>query len=300
MAMSGFSLIDVNHTPIPDQELVYDWLTNNGIRWRVYHEGMPFYALMLRWLPDILQEKNFRPLERFFEDVVNEPPGEFPQVIFIEPAYTDAPHLGASSDDHAPSAIKGGQKFLLETYRSVMHLPDVWKGTVMVVTYDEHGGFFDHVSPPALRTEPPPGSHYTKPGFDTLGVRVPAFVISPFVKPGTVFNGRLDHTSILKFIGQKFGKNGVYSELVSNRAVGSVLDVLDASGAGRPAPGIPTLNDYLGKEAAHAGFLPGTAPDSPLQSAFQYALDAIRTHHDKPPGKFDVLLANFPPRSATV
>jgi phospholipase C len=300
MAMSGFSRIDVNHTPIPDQELVYDWLTRNGIRWRVYHEGMPFFALMARWLPDILIERNFRPLEQFFNDVENEPPEDRPQVVFIEPAYTDAPHLGASSDDHAPSGIKGGQKFLLEAYRGVMRLPDVWSGTVMVVTYDEHGGFFDHVSPPAVRTDPPADGQYTKAGFDTLGVRVPAFVISPFVKPGTVFNSRLDHTSILKFIGQKFGKNGIYSELVSNRAVGSVLDVLDGTGVGSDAPGVPSLEEYLHKEPGHAGFLPGTAPDSPLQTAFQDALDRIRTHSAKPPGKFDDLLASFPPKSAEV
>ena len=110
VAMSGFSNIDVNQQPLPDQELVYDWLTRNGIRWRVYHQGIPFFALMPRWIPDIVREEHFRPLGRLFSDVQNEPPGERPQVIFIEPTYTDAPHIGPSSDDHAPSAIKGGQK----------------------------------------------------------------------------------------------------------------------------------------------------------------------------------------------
>jgi hypothetical protein len=106
----------------------------------------------------------------------------------------------------------------------------------------------------------------------------------------------LDHTSILKFIGQKFGKNGRYSDLVNDRAVGSVLDVLNAPASQRPAPGIPSLNPYLQKEPATAGFVPGTAPETPIQQGFQDALDTIRTHPDKPPGKFDGLLANFPPR----
>ena len=118
--------------------------------------------MMLRWIPDILREEHFRPLARLYDDVENEPPGEFPQVIFVEPAYTDAPHIGVACDDHAPSAIKGGQEFLLEVYRALTRVPDVWKGAVMVVTYDEHGGFFDHVSPPALRTEPPPGALYQR------------------------------------------------------------------------------------------------------------------------------------------
>ena len=298
MAMSGFSKIDVNRFPLPDQTLVYDWLTSNGIRWRVYHEDMPFFAMMLRWIPDILKEKHFRPFAQLYDDVQNEPPGEFPQVIFIEPTYTDAPHTEVSSDDHAPSAIKGGQKFLLEAYRCLTRVPDVWKGTVMVITYDEHGGFFDHVSPPALRTDPPDGALYQR-AFETLGVRVPAFVISPFVKPKpeNVFNGRLDHTSILKFLGQRFGKNGSYSDLVDKRVVGSVGDVLSAPDSHRAAPGIPSLNSYLQKQPASAGFVPGTVPDTPIQQGFQDALDTIRTHPDKPAGKFDHLLTKFPPRS---
>jgi phospholipase C len=295
MAMSGFTNIEVNQVPLPHQDLVYDWLTRNGIRWRVYHEEMPFFALMPNWLPDILTEQHFRPFGRLLSDVENEPPGEAPQVMFIEPAYTDAPHIGLCSDDHAPSAIKGGQAFLLEVYRCMTQYPDMWKGTVMIVTYDEHGGFFDHVSPPFLRTEPPAGARYKK-SFETLGVRVPAFVISPFVKPKTVFNGRLDHTSILRFIGQKFGRDGSYSELVDKRAVGSVLDVLDLANHERTAPTIPSLEPYLEKQPPNAGFVPGTPPGTPLQNAFQNALDGIRTHPNKPGSKFDDLLAKFPRR----
>jgi phospholipase C len=294
MAMSGFTKIDVNQVPLPDQELVYDWLSRNKVRWRVYHEDMPFFSMMLRWVPDILLENHFRPFAQLYDDVQNEPPGEFPQVIFVEPTYTDAPHIGLSSDDHAPSAIKGGQKFLLEVYRALSRVPDVWKGTVMVVTYDEHGGFFDHVSPPMITTQPPPGASY--PAFHSLGVRVPGFVVSPFVKPGTVYNGLLDHTSILKFIGQKFGPDGVYSDLVHQRAVGSVLDVLNAANPHVPAAAIPSLNPYLAKDPRAAGFVPGKAPETEMQNGFQKALDTIRAHSERPAGKFDDLLATFPPR----
>ena len=293
MAMSGFSNIEVNQVPLPNQDLVYDWLTRNNIRWRVYHEDLPFFAMMPRWIPDILREEHFRPFGRLYDDVLNEPPGDFPQVIFIEPKYTDAPHIGPSSDDHAPSAIKGGQEFLLEVYRSMARVPDVWNGTVMVVTYDEHGGFFDHVSPPLLQTDPPPGAAYQKP-FKSLGVRVPAFVISPFVKPKTVFNGLLDHVSILKFIGQKHGANGSYSDLVDRRGVGSVQDVLDAAASPRAAPGIPSLVPYLQKQPASAGFVPGTMPRNQIQQGFQRALDTIRAAPAKPVGKFADLLGNFP------
>jgi len=296
MAMSGYTSIEVNQVPLPNQDLVYDWLQNNGVRWRVYHEELPFLSMMPNCVPRILEGKNFRPLEQLFNDVENEPPEEFPQVVFIEPAYTDAPHLGISSDDHAPSAIKGGQAFLLEAYRSMTSDPDLWRGMVMIVTYDEHGGFFDHVSPPALETDPPPGVTYKKP-FKTLGVRVPGFVISPFVQPGAVFNSVLDHTSILKLLGQKFGPKGSYSETVDKRPVGSVLDVLDASSAGRTAPAIPSLEDYLKRQPGFAGFHPGKAPETLLQYAFQDALDRIRAHSVKPTGKLAQLLDTFPQRS---
>ena len=295
MAMSGNSRIDVNTEPLPEQFLLYDWLTQHNVRWRVYHEELPFYAMMLKWAPKLLDNDCFRPLEQLSEDVANEPPDQFPQVIFIEPAYTDAPHLGVASDDHAPSAVKGGQEFLQEVYRDVTSDPDKWSGTVMIVTYDEHGGFFDHVSPPPVRTDPPDGSAYLP--FETLGVRVPALVISPFVNQGSVFNGPLDHTSILKLIGEKFGANGSYSPEVDARSVGSVRDVLNAPVGGRPAPAINSLEDYIDRETEPAGFTPGKEPQSTLQLAFQKGLDAVRASPGQPSSKIVQLLAMFPPRT---
>ena len=293
MSMSGFSKIDVNHHLLPEQELVYDWLTKRGIRWRVYHEGMPFFVMMPRWIPDILGGTHFRPLAELWDDVQNELPDEFPQVIFVEPMYTDAPHIGLSSDDHAPSAVKGGQQFLLEVYRAMSLEPDVWNSTVMIVDYDEHGGFFDHVSPPVLHTELQVGTTYRN--FETLGVRVPGFVLSPFVKPKTVFNGLLDHTSVLKFIAQKFGDGEPYSDLVERRAVGSILDVLNLDSARTDIPVPEPLTDYLSKQPPAAGYTPGEVPVSAISQGFKDALDNFRHLPPEATVKFDDLLKVFPP-----
>jgi phospholipase C len=293
MSMSGFSNIDVNHYGLPKQDTVYDWLNAHNIRWRVYHEGLPFFMMMPKWIPDILAGHHFRPLAKLWDDVQNEPPGEFPQVIFVEPMYTDAPHLGVSFDDHAPSAVKGGQQFLLEVYRALSLVPEVWKGTVMIVDYDEHGGFFDHVSPPALRTDPPPGASYTR-SFETLGMRVPGFVVSPLVQPRTVFNPVLDHTSVLKFIAQKFGNGQPYSDVVDRRAVGSILDVLNLDSPRADIPTAPPLIDYLNKQPPAAGYTPGTSPASPISQAFKNALDSIRGQPPDTTAKFSTLLNNFP------
>jgi phospholipase C len=77
-----------------------------------------------------------------------------------------------------------------------------------------------------LRTLPPPGATYAP--FETLGVRVPGIVVSPFVQPGSVFHNLFDHMSVLKFLGEKFG-GGKYSNFVDPRAVESISAVLDAT-----------------------------------------------------------------------
>lgn len=291
MAMAGYSQIAVNQFPLPLHRLIYDWLTAHGVSWRVYHESLPFFAMMLEWLPDILHGTHFRPFNQFFDDVQNEPPDEFPQVIFVEPTYTDAPHVGAGRDDHAPSAVDGGQQFLFEVYRAITLEPDIWKSTVMIVTYDEHGGFFDHVSPPPIATEPPPGANYLR-GFATLGIRVPALIVSPLVTAGSVFNGTLDHTSILKLIAQKFDRGQSYSPIVDARPVVSVWDVLNRAAPRTDIPSAPTLQKYV---PAPAGYVPGTAPPSVLGEGFKRALDEIRIHPANTDGKFDELLEAFQP-----
>jgi phospholipase C len=230
MAMAGFSKIDGNQSFLgfPDQRLVYDWLTDNDIRWRVYHDGIPFFMLMKRWIPSILtsgldKKSHFRPLSQLVVDVQEEDPATFPQVIFVEPKYSDAPPAGHGRDDHPPTSITGGQAFLWEVYLALTSSATRWAKTSMVVTYDEHGGFFDHIQPLQVVTNPPDGAGYTP--FITSGVRVPTMIVSQLVPAGGVFSGPYDHTSILKFLGDKFN-GGKYSPEVDNRAgVGSLSEV---------------------------------------------------------------------------
>jgi hypothetical protein len=102
---------------------------------------------------------------------------------------------------------------------------------LLIVTYDENGGFFDHVSPLQLDTLDPNGQYLP---FKTTGIRVPGFIISPMVAKGKCFSRPLDHTSILKFLGEKFSSDGKYSPVVNDRpVVGSVKDVLDQFGQAR-------------------------------------------------------------------
>jgi phospholipase C len=101
MAMSGFSKIEHNtNLLLPPQPLLYDWLTEHNIRWRVYHQGMPFFSMMPAWtLRALHDEEHFRRFTRIDNDLMECLPDELPQVFFFEPSYTDAPHQGVSSDD---------------------------------------------------------------------------------------------------------------------------------------------------------------------------------------------------------
>lgn len=289
MALNGESCIDINHTPIPSQKLVYDWLNERGVSWKVYHEGMPFIALMPEWIPNILCEKNFCPLDQLYKDIQDD---NCPQVIFIEPTYTDSPKIGASSDDHSPSSIRGGQEFLHRIYRTITEDTDFWKNLVMIVTYDEHGGFFDHVSPPIIKTLPPKDADY--PSFESLGVRVPAFLISPFADTNKVCTEIMDHTSILKFIAQRFG-DGSYSETVDGRPVGNIADFLRMpDNPDTNPPSIDSLKFYEDRaKLPLTGLLPGGKPDSKMQEAFHYALQKIKEDGNAKSSFFSDLISAF-------
>ncbi len=223
MAMAGIAALDQNAPVLlADQELVYDWLNRQRVSWRVYHDGpLPFFSLMPRWqgpiadglMVDLLgMHTAFRRFEHFDRDFTYDP--TLPSVIFIEPEYTDGPHEDAN-DDHPPTPIAAGQAFLLSIYRTLLRRPDRWARTLMVITYDEHGGFFDHERPYGLTTNAPPGFAYEP--FRTTGVRVPTLLVSPFVRRGAVLSEPIDHTSLLGLLADVFTPGASYSDAVIRR-----------------------------------------------------------------------------------
>jgi phospholipase C len=262
MAMSGYTLNDLNQSTIlPKQELVYDWLTKNGISWRVYHQGIPFFMMMDDWHVGVLTDDHFRGYDEFQTDLVSEE--AFPQVVFIEPRYTDAPHFEAPCDDHPPSPITAGQNFLKLVYSDLITNWERWLKTLLIVNYDENGGFFDHVKPLPILTNPRPEAHFTYGPFRTTGPRVPAYLISPFVKPGAVYKGALDHTSVLKCIAKRFG-NGSYSPEVDARPVGDIWDALELDQPRGDDADFPPPPNVI-------GFTPNSVPTEPIPQAFQAA-----------------------------
>lgn len=281
MSMSGETMIDINHDVLPPQNLIYDWLTAHGVSWRVYHQGIPFFSMMLKWVPEILLNNHFRSFNDLADDLMNSSPDELPQVIFVEPTYQDAPHLGFSTDEHAPSGVSNGQEFLMQAYNALVNSP-FWQNALMIVDYDENGAFFDHVSPPMIPTDPQTGAVWQYPSslnpssFVSLGPRIPAYVISPFVKPGSIYHDILDHTSVLKLIGEKFDANGSYSPLVDTRKVQSISAILNFDNPITNAPAAPALNTYLANRPPAPPGATVPTPNTNLQMGFQKAINSLK------------------------
>jgi phospholipase C len=135
-----------------------------------------------------------RPLmthESFLDDAAN---GHLREVSWIDPNFVNLHVLQpVSNDDHPPADILAGQELVLEIYDALVKTAD-WEDTLLVVCYDEHGGFYDHVNPPPISDNPK---------FSTYGVRVPALAIGPRVKQG-VCHQLFDHTSLIKTILLRF------------------------------------------------------------------------------------------------
>jgi phospholipase C len=202
-------------------------------------------------------------------------------VIFIEPEYTDGPNPEKGDDDHPTTSITRGQEFLLNVYNAIGQSDPVamdrWTKSVLVIMYDEHGGFFDHVEPRPLLTRQHHGENYKL--FTTTGVRVPALVVSPWVEQGRVFNGILDHTSILKLLAEKFGTPGEqYSyDVAARTSIESVSAVLTRAMARPGPPPVPAV----ALAATPAASLPSGTMLSANQLAFRNALEEIRQSDPK-------------------
>jgi phospholipase C len=181
-----------------------------GMVWRVYHEEN-YIALTRLQFAKLLKpgyDKNMLGFEHFLNDANA---GQLPHYAFVEPNFFANPLTKKKqSDMHPPSDITPGDQFIARVFNAVVTGPQ-WKNNevLLIITFDEHGGCYDHAAPPTNATPPD-----NKPGdfgfdFKRFGVRVPAVVVSPFVKAGSVFHAPAgtvpyDHTSILATIEHTF------------------------------------------------------------------------------------------------
>ena len=195
---------------------VYDLLTRLGVSWRVY-ESFPSVTMLRMFARYATDVTNIVGISRLAADAAA---GNLPALTVVEPAM----HHFPQSDDHASSNkpavdMYRGQHFLKTVYDALRVNPAVWRKTLLLITYDEHGGFYDHVVPPLAEARSRPvnaggtvgGAATGGPAFEVpatvttpYGVRVPTFVVSPWVPAGKGPDIVLDHCSILKTVLARF------------------------------------------------------------------------------------------------
>jgi len=175
------------------------------------------------------QPQIFATYEQFLADCKA---GTLPEYSFVEPNYSDHDDLIAS-DQHPDHHVGEGERFIASIYMAIKSNPALWPTTALLVTYDEHGGIFDHVSPPACVpdgfTAPPEKTGTGQPfSFDRLGVRVPSILVSPWIPKGTIVNDVFEHASIpataTKWLLPNFAGHRTPREM----AAATFLDLLSA------------------------------------------------------------------------
>jgi len=185
----------------PDVPTIFNRLEQAGIHnWKIYFHDIAQAHTLLQLF---LLGSHFQSYRQFQADSQS---NALPSYSFIEPQYfADFGH--PENDQHPPSVVTLGEQLIADVY-NCLRASKLWRRTLLVITYDEHGGCYDHVAPPAAVPPEPPAPNQTF-GFDRYGVRVPAVIVSPYVAPGTIFRqtsgAPYDHTSIIATVRNRFG-----------------------------------------------------------------------------------------------
>jgi phospholipase C len=182
------------------QTSIFDRLGAAGISWKIYYAQFPFgefFSYVQQHMDHVA------PISQYYADAAA---GTLPDVSFVDPIFIGPPNT--ESDEHPSSNIQVGQNFVYGVVNALESSPN-WSDSAFFLTYDENGGYYDHVAPPAavapdnIAPMLQPGD--TQASFDRYGFRVPVVVVSPYSKRHYVSHVVDDHTSILKFIETRYG-----------------------------------------------------------------------------------------------
>jgi phospholipase C len=209
---------------------IFEQLDNSNSSWKIYFGDLVPIAMLIEYVLDNLYKTPsnvFQFSPQFFNDVASD---SLPAFSLIEPIYQmygpkgdvapTSNHPGSSvatTSTGVPISVSCGERLLAQVFQALVASPAVFAKTLLIVTYDEHGGLFDHVAPPpAVSPFVNPVSNFN---YNSYGVRVPALFINPYVQPGLFMSQSqnppaFDHTSILATLRDQFGLTGSLSPRV--------------------------------------------------------------------------------------
>lgn len=249
--------------PVPT---IYNRLADRGVDWAYYYGNIAVVSLLgspgpytldlgpndgtghIRRFGDALTQGG-----QFFKDAEA---GRLPPVVYIDPAFGD-------NDDHPPVHPILAQELIAAVYTALATSPQ-WKNCMLVITYDEHGGFYDHVAPPQI-TSDDTLAKYGVDGFQQLGFRVPTMVAGPYVKQGHISSVQYDHTSALRHLQTAFDLEPLNSRM---DAATDLTDCIDmdrlARGEWAPPAEIPMVDRYAWDTTSSRCIGSGLRPRDPI------------------------------------
>jgi phospholipase C len=270
--------------PVPT---IYNRLEDAGIDWVYYFGSLAVASLLANDGPyqiDLGPNDGTGKVRRFgdakigvgkfFEDAAA---GRLPPVVYIDPAF-------GFNDDHPPVHPILGQELIASVYTALARSPQ-WKNCLLVITYDENGGYYDHVPPP-LAAADDTLERFGVDGFQQLGFRVPTLVIGPYVKQGYTSSVIYDHTSGLKHLQDHFGLENLTARTGS---ANNLMDCIDLERLERGEPAAPITLPVIDSNewpfdapacVPEGGFKPQPRADDPITAYADKFPDAFVGYAD--------------------
>jgi phospholipase C len=266
---------------------IFNVLEDKGISWRIYTDTAITPSLTWLMSPQLWPYAltRFAHFDSFQAACAS---GSLPQYSFLEPSFVDQPN-----DEHPPHDVVAGEQFLWNVWQAVSQSP-AWSEILLLITYDEHGGTYDHVMPPWGATSPDDKSNPGEQGFsfNRFGVRVPMVAVSPWIGPGTIFRSDTsvpyDHTSILATLRDWLAippKKMLPSKRIA--AAPTLAQLLTLSTPRTDSPAIPQPAAEIVETST---FLPPNTLQRSMVSA-----QAVQRNHDP-----DAVLANIKTRQDAI
>ncbi|HTC20414.1 MAG TPA: alkaline phosphatase family protein, partial [bacterium] len=260
MATSQGFLDDANK--VYTAKSIFTLLADNNLTWAVYGYTSP--PLTRNSVADITKssDSNFGVFKDFQAAVSS---GNLANFVFLEPSW-DA----QGNSQHPVGSLAAGDAFIQQVYQT-LYGSKVWEDTLLIITYDEHGGNYDHVPPPTTAVAPDNSNGEFGFNFQRFGVRVPAVLVSPYIEAGTVYRVTqgiggaptpFDHTSVLKTVEKRFGLPPLTMRDAAAPDLGGVLTLSSAR-----------TDDPLAKVKAQAGPAKSPIPDHPTH------LQQVQAHY---------------------